>query len=114
MAVTAAAVARIWKRLSQPGGAEEPETAVLQASRPGVIITIAREHGSAGKRMGQLAAQRLNIPCCYKEMTALAAQQSGLSKDFRVRKVMEMYGDRPQEGRKSIARSDAARKRPPP
>ena len=30
-------------------------------------------------------------------------------KDFRVKKVMEMYGDTEQEGRKSIARSDSAR-----
>ena len=29
-------------------------------------------------------------------------------RDYRVRKVMEMYGDTEQEGRKSIARSDAA------
>ena len=30
-------------------------------------------------------------------------------KDYRVKKVMEMYGDTEQEGRKSIARSDSAR-----
>ena len=30
-------------------------------------------------------------------------------KDYRVKKVMEMYGDSQAEGRKSIARSDAAR-----
>lgn len=30
-------------------------------------------------------------------------------KDYRVKKVMEMYGDTQAEGRKSIARSDAAR-----
>ena len=30
-------------------------------------------------------------------------------KDYRVRKVMEMYGDRLAEAKKSIARSDAAR-----
>lgn len=29
-------------------------------------------------------------------------------KDYRVRKVIGMYGDSGQEGRKSIARSDAA------
>ena len=31
------------------------------------------------------------------------------SKDYRVKKVMAMYGDTEQEGKKSIARSDAAR-----
>ena len=30
-------------------------------------------------------------------------------KDYRVKKVMEMYGDTEQEGKKSIARSDSAR-----
>lgn len=153
--------------------------AILRQSRPGVIITIAREHGTAGKRIGQLVAQKLGIPCYYKEMTALAAQESGLAKEFisginsdenavmrelylstsavqqaviaqakainmiadmgscviigraadyvlrnrenvarifihapkpyRVKKVMEMYGDTEQEGKKSIARSDSAR-----
>ena len=30
-------------------------------------------------------------------------------KDYRVKKVMEMYGDTEQEGKKSIVRSDSAR-----
>lgn len=178
--ITAAVVAKVWKQLSRADAAElQPGGTVLQRSRPGVIITIAREHGTAGKRVGQLVAQRLDIPCYYKEMTALAAQESGLSKefisginsdenavmrelylstnavrqavaaqdkainmiadmgscvivgraadyvlrgrenlvrifihapkDYRVKKVMEMYGDTEQEGRKSIARSDSAR-----
>lgn len=36
----------------------------------------------AGKRIGQLVAQKLGVPCYYKEMTALAAQESGLAKEF--------------------------------
>lgn len=56
--------------------------AVLQPSRPGVIITIAREHGSCGKEIGRELAQQLNIPFYYKEMTALAAQESGLDREF--------------------------------
>ena len=177
--ITAAVVARVWKHLSRPDAAAESSGTVLRKSRPGVIVTIAREHGSAGKRIGQLVAQRLGVPCYYKEMTALAAQESGLSKefisginsdenavmrelylgtsavrqavaaqdkainmiadqgscvivgraadyvlrdrkdivrifihapkDYRVKKVMEMYGDTEQEGKKSIARSDSAR-----
>lgn len=180
MAVTAAVVARVWKHLRQPDApAQAPAQTVLRRSRPGVIITIAREHGTAGKHIGQLVAQQLGIPCYYKEMTALAAQESGLAKEFisglhsdenavmrelylstsavrqavlaqekainliadqgscvivgraadyvlrnrpdlvriflhaprayRVQKVMEMYGDTEQEGKKSIARSDTAR-----
>lgn len=176
--ITAAVVAVVWKKM---GSDTQPISgqAVLQPTRPGIIITIAREHGTAGKRIGQLVAEKLGIPCYYKEMTALAAQESGLAKefisginsdenavmrelylgtsavqqaviaqdrainmiadkgscvivgraadhvlrnrdnvvrifihapkDYRVKKVMEMYGDTEQEGRKSIARSDAAR-----
>lgn len=155
------------------------ENVVIRPSHPGVIVTIAREHGSCGKRIAQLVAQRMGVACYYKEMTALAAQESGLDrqfvsdlnenapellrslylstsvvqqaivaqeqiirkiaesgscvivgraadhvlsdypdvvrvfiyapKEYRIKKVMEMYGDTEEAGRKSIARSDAAR-----
>ncbi len=55
---------------------------VIRPSRPGVIITIAREHGSSGKQIGKLVAEQLGIPFYYKEMTALAAQESGLDREF--------------------------------
>ncbi len=58
------------------------EDVVIKPSREGVIITIARQHGSSGKQIGKLAAERLGIPFYYKEMTALAAQESGLDKEF--------------------------------
>ena len=58
------------------------EDGALKPSRKGPIITIAREHGSGGKQIGRLVAQALDIPFYYKEMTALAAQESGLSKEF--------------------------------
>ena len=180
MAITAVVVARVWKTMGADARptSQQAET-VLQPTRPGVIVTIAREHGSAGKRVGQLVAEKLGVPCYYKEMTALAAHESGLAKEFisginsdenavmrelylsttvvqqaiaaqdkainmiadkgscvivgraadyvlrnrdnvvrvfihapkeyRVKKVMEMYGDTQAEGKKSIARSDAAR-----
>lgn len=54
--------------------------AVIKPSAEGVIITIAREHGSSGKQIGKLIAEKLNIPFYYKEMTALAAKESGLDK----------------------------------
>lgn len=60
----------------------ESETTTIKQSKPGVIITIAREHGSAGKYIGELVAKKLNIPYYYKEMTALAAKESGLDKEF--------------------------------
>lgn len=156
-----------------------PENAGIRPSHKGVIVTIAREHGSCGKRIAQLVAEQMGVACYYKEMTALAAQEIGLDrrfvsdinenspellrslylstnviqqaivaqeqiirriadsgscvivgraadyvlgeypdvvrvfiyapKEYRVKKVMEMYGDTEEAGRKSIARSDAAR-----
>lgn len=56
--------------------------AVLQPTEKGVIITIAREHGSSGKQIGKIVAEKLGIPFYYKEMIALAAQESGLDKEF--------------------------------
>lgn len=176
--VTFTMMVRIWKELAH-GDREQEPMSLIQPSHQGVIITIAREHGSAGKRIGQLAAQQLNIPCYYKELVAIAAQESGLAqefisdinsdenavmrelylstdpvkraiiaqekaicqiadagscviigrsadyvlrnnagvvrifiyapKDYREKKVMEMYGDSPEDARKSIIRSDAAR-----
>ncbi len=61
---------------------EEKVTTVIKPSKPGVIITIAREHGSQGKYIGELVAKKLNIPYYYKEMTALAAEESGLAADY--------------------------------
>ncbi len=181
IAITAIVMVDLWKQLGNETAKSDSETVkpVLQQSHAGVVITIAREHGTAGKHIGQLVAERLNIPCYYKEMTALAAKESGLTKefisninsnenavmkelylstnviqqaiiaqdkvikmiadagacviigraadyvlrdrenvvkiyihapkDYRVKKVMEMYGDTEEEGRRSIERSDAAR-----
>lgn len=61
-------------------------TVTIQSSKPGVIITIAREHGSQGKKIGELVAKQLGIPYYYKELTALAAQESGLDKQY-IKKV---------------------------
>ena len=54
----------------------------LKPSKPGVIITIAREHGSSGKQIGKCVANALGIPFYYKEMIALAAKESGLNREF--------------------------------
>ena len=61
---------------------EVVEEAQLQDSKEGIIITIGREHGTGGKQIGKLVADMLNVPFYYKEMTVLAAQQSGLDKEF--------------------------------
>ncbi len=51
-------------------------------SKDGVIITISRMHGSKGKYIGELVAKKLDIPYYYKELTAIAAEESGLDKEF--------------------------------
>ena len=179
IAVTAAVMVRVWKELGREKEAQDPAVAAIRPSRRGAIITIAREHGSAGKRIGQMVAEKLDIPCYYKELVAVAARESGLAqefisnlnsdenavmrelyltadpvkravaaqekaichiadagscviigrsadyvlrnypnvvrifiyapKDYREKKVMEIYGDSPEAAKKSIARSDAAR-----
>ena len=58
------------------------ENVAIKPSHPGMIITIAREHGSSGKQIGKIVAEKMGIPFYYKEMTALAAQESGLDKEF--------------------------------
>ena len=60
---------------------DNPDIA-LKASKPGVIITIAREHGSSGKQIGKCVANALGIPFYYKEMITLAAKESGLNREF--------------------------------
>lgn len=69
----------------------ETEEVSIQPSHQGVIITISREHGTAGKQIGKLVAEKLNIPFYYKEVTALAAQESGLDKEF----VIELNNNAP-------------------
>ncbi len=54
----------------------------IQASHPGVIVAISRQHGSAGKYIGELVAQQLQIPYYYKEAIARAAKDSGLDAEF--------------------------------
>ena len=71
-----------FRELKKTEGDEDAEQRSIKPSRPGPIITIAREHGTAGKQIGAMVAQRLGIPFYYKELTALAAQESGLDKGF--------------------------------
>lgn len=60
---------------------ETDDTKILD-SKEGVIITISRMHGSRGKYIGEQLAKKLSIPYYYKELTAIAAQESGLDKEF--------------------------------
>ncbi|MDR3263126.1 MAG: MATE family efflux transporter [Clostridiales bacterium] len=86
--ITAVVILFIWKKLDgskvKDIGVSASNTVVqtLKPSHKGVIVTIAREHGSAGKYIGQLVAEKLAIPFYYKEMTALAAQECGFAEEF--------------------------------
>lgn len=71
-----------FKALNKEMGVKEEEEFVIKPSTKGMIITIAREHGTAGKQIGKQVAEQLGIPFYYKEMAALAAQESGLDKEF--------------------------------
>ena len=83
IAITAVVMVRLWKELSEVSEGKVSESALPEyPTREGVVVTISREHGSAGKRIGQLVAEKLGIPCYYKEMIAIAAHESGLAEDF--------------------------------
>lgn len=74
-------VIMFFKKLPSTSDQEDEHTSVFP-SKEGLIITISRTHGSAGKYIGELVAKKLNIPCYYKEMISLAAKESGLDKEF--------------------------------
>ncbi|MBD5543121.1 MAG: MATE family efflux transporter [Lachnospiraceae bacterium] len=80
--IIAASLTVAYMRTLKGEAAPKEKDAVIKSSKKGVIITIAREHGSSGKQIGKIVAERLEIPFYYKEMTALAAQESGLDKEF--------------------------------
>ena len=46
------------------------------------IITIGRQLGSGGKKIGEILSENLGIPCYDKELIQLASQESGLGKEF--------------------------------
>ena len=46
------------------------------------IITISRQHGSAGLQIGRELAKQLGIPCYDKELLERAAKDSGLCKEI--------------------------------
>ena len=71
-----------FKKLGKENIETKKINTILKQSHPGVIVTIARQHGSQGKYIGELVAKQLNIPYYYKEMTLIAAQESGLDKEF--------------------------------
>jgi len=57
-------------------------SSTITASKPGLIITISREHGAGGREIAFELAKKLNIPCYDKDLTSLVAQDSGLAVDY--------------------------------
>ena len=55
---------------------------LIKPSKSGVIIAISREHGTAGKRIGELIAQKLSIPFYCTEIMKIASRESGISDEF--------------------------------
>ena len=180
IAIAGTLAVRFYTNLGKVKTANITENVAIKKSHPGVIITISRQHGSAGKEIGKLVAEQLNIPYYYKELLAVTAKESGLSEGYlnelnirddegimrelylssapveyaikaqrqaieeiakhgscvivgraadyvlrnnkkvlrvfisapdkyRIKKLKEMYGDKPAEAKKSIKRSDANR-----
>lgn len=46
------------------------------------VITIARQYGSGGRQIGKKLAEKFGIPFYDKELIALSAQKSGMSKEI--------------------------------
>jgi len=82
LCITIPNIVLFFKKLDREDKNISKKETVIKPSKPGVIITIGREHGSQGKYIGELVAKSLNIPYYYKELTALAAEESCLSKEY--------------------------------
>ena len=54
------------------------------------IITIGRQYGSGGREIGQLLADKLDIPFYDKELLTMSAKASGMSEE-----VFENYDEKP-------------------
>lgn len=90
LAVAATMAALFFKKLGRETAEPTAVPAEIEQSTKGTIITISREHGSKGKRIGELVAKQLGIPCYTKETTALAAKESGLDAEY-----IDKVGDDP-------------------
>lgn len=61
---------------------EEAKTHVSPAGKKQIIITISREHGTNGKRIGKMLAEKLGIKFYDKELSMLEAKRRGLDKNY--------------------------------
>ncbi len=75
-------VSELKRMPEQENRSEEEIDNSIASSVSGRIITIAREHGTKGRAIGEAVAKKLGIPFYDKTITALVAEQSGLAKEF--------------------------------
>ncbi len=80
--VTVVLLVLFFRNLGKEEAKKVDAKANIWESTEGVIITISRMHGSRGKYIGEVVAKKLGVPYYYKELTALAAEESGLDKEF--------------------------------
>ena len=73
---------RFFKNLKSSSEVEEEKTIAIADTHPGTIVTIARQHGTCGKKIGELVAKKLEVPFYCKELTAIAAKESGLAEEY--------------------------------
>ena len=76
---------------------EKTDQTASNAERKGVgfmsgnlIITIGRQSGSGGKKIGEMLAEKLGVKCYDKELLAQAAKHSGLCEE-----LFEKHDERP-------------------
>ena len=73
---------RFYRKLGSDSVVSAEDEGLILDSRPGIIIAISRQHGSAGKEIGKLVAEQLKIPYYCKELLAVAAKDSGISENY--------------------------------
>ena len=78
----------LFKQMAKEQSPAEKGSVSILPSKEGTIITISRQHGAGGREIGQKLAQKLGIPFYDKELTALAAQESGLAQEY-IEKIEE-------------------------
>ncbi len=77
MIITSVLLIQFFKNIDHHEFEEKIDDSVKN-SKPGVIITIGRMHGSQGKGIGKLVSEELHIPFYDKEIAAITAKESGL------------------------------------
>ena len=78
----------LFKQMAKQEAPRKENNISILPSHKGVIITISRQHGAGGREIGKKLAQKLGVPFYDKELTALAAQESGLAQEY-IEKIEE-------------------------